>query len=125
MPDPRDAETTPYLQVAFRIERRFDEVLGRGQTPHAFVRLSKILRRKLPNPNFPVLVAGEDLLAGNYNRFYQSAARFEPGLILQIFPDPYVLAIGAGVQQRTRRSYRINVALFSKQKTDQVFVVVE
>ena len=72
-----------------------------------------VFSRHLPDPDLTVLVAGEDLLATDYNGFDQAAVGFEPGEFLLSLPDADVLAVGSGVEKVPCSGERVNVALFA------------
>jgi len=84
------------LHVILGVDGTLHVFFERRQAPDAFM-LAWILGRDLPHPDLAVLVAGEDFPAGDYYGFNQSTAGFEAGVVLEMLPDSYILAVGAGV----------------------------
>ncbi|KAL9248453.1 hypothetical protein AKJ16_DCAP00562 [Drosera capensis] len=72
-----------------------------------------VLRRDLPYPDLTILMTREDLLTRDNNRLDKPTCRFEPGELLQVFPDPDILAIRPSVQQVAPGGQRVDVTLLS------------
>lgn len=100
------------FDVIARLYRTFDVVFQRRQGPDALVR-RRILGRDLPNPDLPVLVAGEDPVVGDYNGLDQPGVGLEPGIFPLVLPDPDVLAVRPGVEQLAGGGEGVYVALLA------------
>lgn len=74
---------------------------------------TRVATRDLPDPDFTVLVAGEDLLPADHYRFDQTAIGFESREFLMVLPDADVLAVGSGVEKVACGGEGVNVALFA------------
>lgn len=107
-----------HLDVVAGLNRSLKNVEKRRKCPGAFMD-GRILGINLPNPNFPVLVSGENLVPGDYNGLHKSTVGFERPELLHLLPNTYILAVGAGVQNPIPSRQRIDVALFADEGANE------
>lgn len=112
MLDPDGAPLPADLDVVPGLDRGLKNVEERRHGAGALVD-ARVLRADLPHPDLAVLVAGEDLVVGDDDRLNEAAVGLEGGEVLHPFPNPNVLAVGAGVEDVVLRREGVDVAFLA------------
>ncbi|KAJ6806591.1 protein JINGUBANG-like [Iris pallida] len=119
MPQPdRVAAVAPHLDVLARVDGALEEVPQPGERADPLV-LGGVLVGDAPHPYLPVLVAGEDLLAGEHDGLHEAAAGLEPGELGPVLPDPDVPAVGPRVEEVPVGRQGVEVPVLADERAEQ------